>query len=102
MVNSVLLAISLTLINSASFLLIYKIAMNKSWGTFSKLIFGSMAIRYFTTAIFVWIIVTKFEVNVLIFVLIFFISTFILLIVEILFIHNQAKLINLKKKDLTK
>lgn len=102
MVISILLAISLTSLNGASFLLIYKLASNKGWAAFSRLIFGSMAVRYFTTASLVWLIVTKINVNVLVFTLIFFISTFIFIIVEILFIHNQAKMITLKNKDLTK
>ena len=102
MFKSILLGISLTLLNGASLLIIYKIAINKSWASFLKLVYGSMVARYFSTAVIVWLIVTKSNVNVLIFALVFFISTFILLIFEILFIHNQAKMINLKKKDLTK
>ena len=89
MMKAILIAISLTLFNALTSFLIAKIAMNKDWKGFNKLIFGSMAVRYFLTAGFVWLCISYLELNKLAFSLTFLVSTFFLLIGEIIFIHRK-------------
>ena len=91
MIEAILIAISLTIVNAGSSFVISRIAMKKSWKVFNKLVFGSMVVRYFFTAACVILIVKYVDIPKLAFALTFLIATFILIIVEILFIHNLAK-----------
>jgi hypothetical protein len=95
MIKAFIIAISLTLVNALSSYIIVKIAMNKDWKSFNKLIFGSMAIRYFLTAGLVCYCVVYLKLDKLAFALTFLVSTFFLLIAEILLIHKRQ----LMKKD---
>ena len=92
MTKAILIAISLTLINAISSLIVVKIAMNKDWKSFNKLIFGSFAIRYFITGGLVWICVKYLELHILAFSLTFMVSTFFLLLAEIVWIHRKNSL----------
>jgi len=89
MEKAIIIAISITLFNALSSFIIIKIAMDKDWRSFNKLIFGSMAIRYFLTAGLVFICVVYMDLNKLAFSLTFLISTFFLLMFEILVIHKK-------------
>lgn len=94
MVKSILFAVILTLINAFSFWVIVKLAINKDWKSFNKLVFGSMAVRYFLTAGVVWVCLVNLELDKLAFSLTFLVSTFFLLMGEILLIHRRQKMNN--------
>jgi hypothetical protein len=96
MTKSILIALSLTLLNALSSLLINNIAMKKKWKTFIKLVFGSMVVRYLLTAFLVWFCLQYLNLNKLGFALTFLITTFILIFLEILYIHKKAKSVKLK------
>ncbi|MFH1051573.1 MAG: hypothetical protein V1779_11685 [bacterium] len=88
MTKAIIIAISLTFLNALSSFIIDRIAMNKDWKSFNKLIFGSMAIKYFLTAGLVWFCVSYLELHKLAFSLTFLVSTFFLLMGEIMMIHK--------------
>jgi len=92
MTKAILIALSLTLFNAISSYFVYKIALKKDWKSFNKLIFGSMAVRYFLTAALVWLSVVYLELDKLAFAMTFLCSTFFLLIGEILMIHRRQLL----------
>ena len=94
MVKSILFALVLTLINALSFWIIVKIAINKDWKSFNKLVFGSMVFRYFLTAGVVWVCLVNLELDKLAFSLTFLVSTFFLLMGEIILIHKRQKINN--------
>ena len=99
MAEAILFAVSLTILNALSSILIANYAIKKKWKTFNRWVFGSMVVRYFLTAAIVVYVIKYLKLNKLAFALTFLIFTFILIIVEILFIHNRAKSINLKNKN---
>lgn len=91
MTKAILIALSLTIFNAVTSLIIVKIAINKDWKSFNKLIFGSIAIRYFLTAGLVWFFVVYLELHTLAFALTFLVSSFFLLIAEIILIHRKKQ-----------
>jgi hypothetical protein len=99
MAKAILIALSLTMLNAVSSLLISNHALKQTWKKFNKLVFGSMVIRYFLTAALVWFCLQYLDLHKLAFALTFLVSTFILIFVEILFIHNKSKSFKLKSKD---
>ena len=99
MTLSIILGVSLSLINAVAGLVTAKIAMKKEHETFSKIIFGSMVIRYFVVALVVFVCLKYIRINELGFGLSFMISTFILIIIEIFYLNSRLNLLNLRKKS---
>jgi|GEM_PF-1345992 len=96
MVIAVITALMISVFNALSAIIIGKIALKKDANKFNKMIFGSMAIRYFLTIILVWICLKYFRLEQLPFALTFLISTFILLILEILYLNFRSNLLILQ------
>jgi hypothetical protein len=95
---AIISALAISLINALVAVIIIKIAMNKEWTKFNKLIFGSMVSRYFIILILIWICFQIFDLDKLAFSLTFILSTFILLFLEILFLHYRSNFLNLQNK----
>ena len=95
MLLSIFIALSLSIFNLLTTIVITSYSMKKNWEKLYKLVFGSMVIKYFLNAFIIWLILTYIEMNVLAFALTFLIATFIVVFVEILFIHNRSKTLNL-------
>lgn len=96
MLKSVLVALGFCFFNLISAIIIYRIAMKKDWQSFMKLVFGSMLVRFFLTAVMIWVGIVYIKLDQLPFALTFLISSFVLLLVEILYINYRSNLVNLQ------
>lgn len=99
MILSIIMGVSLSLINALAGFISAKVAMKKEHKTFSKIIFGSMIIRYFVVALVVFLCLKYIRINELGFGLSFMISTFILIIIEIFYLNSRLNLLNLREKS---
>ena len=99
MTLAIILGVSLSLLNSIAGFISAKIAMKKKHETFSKIVFGSMIIRYFVVALVVFLCLKYIRINELGFGLSFMISTFILIIIEIFYLNSRLNLLNLRRKS---
>lgn len=99
MTLSIILGVSLSILNAIAGFVSAKIAMKKNHKTFSKIIFGSMVIRYFVVAIVVFVSLRYLSINNLGFGLSFMISTFCLIIIEIFYLNSRINLLNLRRKS---
>ncbi len=97
-IKSVILALSICIINFAAAYFLAMYAMKKEYNNFIKILVGSMAVRYILVSAAVLLILLFIEVNKLYFGLTFLISTFILLLAEIIYINYRSNLLNLQNK----
>ncbi|TAL70844.1 MAG: hypothetical protein EPN82_00640 [Bacteroidetes bacterium] len=98
--KSFLLAVLICLTNTLAAVITARIGLKKDSKNFSRIIFGSLVIRYFLVSAAVLIVLLYVDINKLVFGLTFLISAFILIFSEILYLNNRAGL--LKSKDSTR
>ena len=98
MILGIILGISLSILNAAGGYISARVAMSKEEEVFSKIIFGSMVIRYFVVALVVFLFIKYLSIDSLGFGLSFMISTFILIISEIFYLNNRLNFLNLYTK----
>jgi hypothetical protein len=95
--KSFFLALLICLLNTLSAVITARIGLKKDNSKFSRIIFGSLVLRYFLVSAAVLIVLIYVDINKLVFGLTFLISTFILILSEILYLNNRADL--LKTQD---
>lgn len=98
MVESVLIAFCLCLINIAAALTVIKYAYRHKKEKFLPIVLSSMIIRYVIVTVAVWFCLKIMELNQLGFSLTFFITTFILILAEILYLNNRSNFLNLQNR----
>lgn len=99
MLISIVTALMISVFNAISAFIIARVAYKKDNANFNKLIFGSMATRYFLTMFLVFICLKYMNLEKLSFGLTFLISTFILLLSEILYLNFRSNFVNLKTRE---
>ena len=91
--KSFLLAVLICLLNILAAVITARFGLKKDNKNFSRIIFGSLVIRYFLVSAAVLCVLLYVDINKLVFGLTFLISTFILIFSEILYLNNRAALL---------
>ncbi|MBI5324663.1 MAG: hypothetical protein HZB41_05235 [Ignavibacteriae bacterium] len=97
--KSFLLAVLICLANSIAAMFTARIGLKKDNKSFSRIIFGSLVIRYILVSAAILLILLFVELNKFIFGLTILISTFILIISEILYLNNRAELLKVRSSS---
>lgn len=100
MLSSILIGISLPLINTiASLIVALRAYKRNDMSDFSRIIMLSLVIRYFIATFLIWFCLVILDLDKLYFGLTFIISTFIFIILEILYINFRSNFLILKIRN---
>ena len=91
--KSFLWAFLICLLNTIAAVITARVGLKKDSKNFSRIVFGSLVIRYFLVSAAVLFVLLFVNINKLVFGLTFLISTFILILSEILYLNNRADLL---------
>jgi hypothetical protein len=98
MLNSILIALLITFLNSVASLLIAIYGYKKNYNKFTTIVFASMVIRFFIAAFFIWFGFVILKLDKLAFGMTFILSTFIFIFIEILYLNFRSNFLILQKR----
>lgn len=96
--KSIFWAVLICLFNAIAAVISARVGLKKDGKKFSRIIFGSLVIRFFLVSAAVLLVLLFVNLNKLVFGLTFLLSTYILIFSEILYLNKRADLLKTQNK----